>query len=377
MSEIVFRFEGFQVDRQRALLTRDGEAVALEPRAFALLIYLLEHRERLVTREELLDDVWAGAFVTANALSRAIARLRKALGDDPRAPRIVETVPTRGFRFVASVTEVSTGPPRSAPVAVEKAVGAGQRSARRFAVLVILVVIAITVVALGRRPTVEPDATARLAPRRLAVLPLATIGDDDAYLAVGLTEQLISSLARVDGLRVIARTSAMTYRSSDKRIDDIARELGVDSVIEGSVRRDEERLRIAIRLVEATTEVPVWARDFEGRLGDVFAFQARDRGRGCRGVGGDDRTGGSRRDRARSDAGNHRVRSLPPKGGASIASEAAGASKAPSSPSSKRFSSIRTSRSPRRVWPTHTRCTGFVTAAVTKPWPAPSGPSSG
>ncbi len=313
-TERTFRFGRFTAELHTERLLRDDQPLAVEPKAFRVLLYLLEHRDRLVTRDELLDQVWEGAFVTANALSRAVARLRQNLGDDARAPRFIETVPTRGFRFIADV-RVEDGPVAASRVA-ESRIGNGRadegrvdesRDEKRWdeagpswvtrsrvlalaLALVTALGLALTATwfrsdpsrdgAAASRPSGDPAANQEpieglSGVRRLAVLPLANLGapGDDDYLADGLTEHLIASLARVDSLRVIARTSALAYKDSGKRVAVIGQELGVEQLLEGSVRRLDEELRISLRLVDTEREEPIWSRDYVGDLRDVFGFE--------------------------------------------------------------------------------------------------------
>ncbi len=172
------RFGAFAIDPAAELLRRDGESVHLEPRAFQLLVYLLEHRDRLVTKQDLNEQVWAGAFVTDNAVDRAVARLRKALGDDVHQPRYIETVPTRGYRFVAEVEsgEPAQAAPAPASIAPESATATPRRRPSRASafVLVAMILLAVLVVALRSRDDAVAPATTSTDPGRVTARQLTS-----------------------------------------------------------------------------------------------------------------------------------------------------------------------------------------------------------
>jgi TolB-like protein/DNA-binding winged helix-turn-helix (wHTH) protein/Tfp pilus assembly protein PilF len=264
-----------------------------------LLIFLVESRGRLVTRRELIDSVWNGAFVTDHVLNRAIGQLRKCLPDDPKEPRYIETVPTLGYRFIGKVED-------EASAYIEKEHPAGSEShglsalqtqlqqARDFVPVVppprtirpawltprIAIWLAL-VLAVGAGVAWTAvrwrDAASAGRIRSLVVLPLDNLSGDAAqqYVADGMTDELITDLGRIGALRVISRTTAMQYRNAKKSLPQIAGELHVDAVIEGSVLRSGERVRIAAQLVSAATERQLWAQSYEGDAHDVIGLQNR------------------------------------------------------------------------------------------------------
>ena len=246
------RFGSFHLDLGRAaLLGPDGAAVPLRPRSFDVLCHLLRHAGRIVSRDELLDAVWRGVLVTEDSVTQCIAEVRRALG--PEAEGMLRTVPRRGYLFEATVTPVASAEP--VPRAAEPALPANSEEA-------------------GARP--RPWLPLPELPS-LAVLPFANIGGDATqdHLAEGFADEIITALARLHGLFVIARDSSFAYGSHGVDVRRVGRELGVRYVLGGSVHPGNGRVRIAGRLVEAETGRHVWADRFEGELAEILALQDR------------------------------------------------------------------------------------------------------
>ena len=225
-------FGRFRLLPQRRELRAGGVMVGLGSRAFDILLILLKARGELVTKDELLSRVWPDTVVEENNLVVQISALRKALGEDRG---FIRTVSGRGYRFVAEVHPPEAG-------------SAGDRGAISEAV----------------RPVLS-----------VAVLPLENLSDDPAqdYFADGMTDELITALAQIRSLRVISRTSIMTYKRVRKLMPEIARELDVDAVVEGTVSRFGDRVRITAQLIEVPIERHMWAQSFEGDLRDALALQ--------------------------------------------------------------------------------------------------------
>jgi TolB-like protein/Tfp pilus assembly protein PilF len=259
-----FAFGEYQLDTEARSLQRQGRRVSVEPKVFDVLAYLIERRERVVPPDELLDALWPGVSVGTAALSQTVHKARQAVGDDGEHQRLLRTEHGRGFRFVADVSVVSA-PESTAP--------APGRSRSRWAaatgVAALLLVAAATW--LLNRPSsgVWPI-------RSLAVLPLENLSGDPGqeYFADGMTEALISALAKVDALRVISRTSAMHYKGTRKTLPEIARELNVDAIVEGSVLRAGERVRITAQLVHGASDQHLWTEEYERDLRDVLVLQS-------------------------------------------------------------------------------------------------------
>ncbi len=283
-----YRFDRFTVETRSARLFRDGEAVATEPKVFLVLLFLLENRHRLVEKQEILDVVWHDAVVTENALTRAVTRLRKILGDDPRVPRFIETAHGRGYRFLAEVEVVeAAAETQSDAAASEPTTSDGTATRRPLAIaavgLALLGVIAWQRFGPGAAPSVEAEATGQvlrfnphLDRHRIAVLPIVDLSGqvDDAYFVDGLTEQLISTLSRIEDLRVLPRTTVMAYKDIDRRVAEIGRELDAGTVLEGSVRRSGDQLRITVQLADVAREQTLWSAEFDRPLHDIFAVQS-------------------------------------------------------------------------------------------------------
>src|SRR2546427_8701824 len=218
------RFGVFALDFRASELRKQGGKVKLQEQPFQILQVLLQRAGEIVTREELQQKIWpSDTFVDFDhGLYNAIKRLREALGDSAETPRFVETLSRRGYRFVGKI---------------------------------------------------ECEASRM---RSLAVLPLENLSRDpeQEYFAEGLTEALITTLAKIGELRVVSRTSAMHYRGVHKPLHEIARELEVDAIVEGTVLRVEDRIRITAQLIDAPKETHLWAESYERDLRDVLALQA-------------------------------------------------------------------------------------------------------
>jgi TolB-like protein/Flp pilus assembly protein TadD len=236
-----YRFGPFVVDRQSACLRRDGATVPLRPKSFDVLVYLAQHPGRLVARAELIDNVWHNVTVTPNSLAQCIKEIRQALQDD--AQTIIETISKRGYLFASPVTAVDPEPPSRAGTAVIP--GDVNRA-----------------LPLPDRPSI-------------AVLPFDNMsGDpDQEHFADGISEDLITGLSRVRWLFVIARNSTFVYKGQAVDVRQVAEKLGVRYVLEGSVRRAGQRLRVSAQLIDATTGGHHWAEQYDRELGDIFAIQ--------------------------------------------------------------------------------------------------------
>jgi TolB-like protein/DNA-binding winged helix-turn-helix (wHTH) protein len=259
----IYRFDDFLVDPETWKLCRSGAEVHLEPVVLKLLIYLISHRDRLVTRQELMDTVWGDTVISESALSKAVARLRKALDDDPAAPRYIETVHSQGFRFIAGVEESDT-PGHSIPP---------RKGALRHRLLVGLAAIIV----LGALAAFWLRAPWHAAPYMeevgsLAVLPLSNLtgNPEQAFYVDGLQDILITQLSQIHGLRVTSRQSTKRYRHSQLAARDIARELGVDALVEGSLLRKGDNVEVTIQLIDGRNDVHLWADQYSSKTSHVF-----------------------------------------------------------------------------------------------------------
>jgi TolB-like protein/DNA-binding winged helix-turn-helix (wHTH) protein len=268
----VFEFGLFRLNPAERLLLREQVPVRLPPKAFDALLLLVENPGHLLEKEELLTKIWPGTFVEESNLAQHISILRKALQDGENGFRYIETVPKRGYRFIAEVREL--GGTATEGVILPESVPPRHRF-RSLAVglaglAVLLAALILTPPVWKRLRGSWPDPI-----RSLAVLPLRNLSGDPAqdYFAEGMTEALITDLARIPGLKVISRTSIMQYQDSHKRLPQIARELGVDGVIEGSVLLSGNRVRITAQLVRGATDQHIWARSYERDLRDLVTLE--------------------------------------------------------------------------------------------------------
>jgi TolB-like protein/DNA-binding winged helix-turn-helix (wHTH) protein len=263
----VRRFGRFELDERTGELRKDGLRVKLQEKPFRMLEALVERPGEIVTREELRQRLWpADTFVDfEGSLNTAVNKVRSALGDAAESPRFVETVGRRGYRFIARLET----PPIDSPPAVPLI---GRRRWRR-ALLAFGIasgfVVSVSALAFRARSPAPPRITS------LAVLPLANLSNDSEqeYFADGMTDALITDLASIQSLRVISRQSVMTYKGSRKPLPQIARELGVDGVIEGSVVRGAGRIRVTAQLVHAPTDRHLWAKEYERDVRDLLALE--------------------------------------------------------------------------------------------------------
>jgi TolB-like protein/cytochrome c-type biogenesis protein CcmH/NrfG len=233
--DVRFRFENHVLDCDLRELTRNGTIVPLQPQVFDLLRYLVEQRARVVSKNDLIGEVWENRIVSDSALNSRINAARKAIGDDGEAQRLIRTIPRKGFRFIGEVLEqapvlaaAETPPSRSVP----------------------------------ERPAI-------------AVLAFENMSDDpeQEYFCDGIAEDILTALSKVRWFLVIARNSSFTYKGRAVHVRRIADELGVGYIVEGSVRRVGGRVRITAQLNDAITGSHIWAEHYDRELGDVFAVQ--------------------------------------------------------------------------------------------------------
>ena len=291
MLQETIHFEGFELDPGAFELRRDGQLIKLERIPLQLLLLLAENRQRLVTREEILRVIWGeNVFVDAdNSINTAVRKARQALKDDPENPRFLRTVPGKGYRFTAEVKSVTSTvspeelasveqlPPES-PTPLNDDPDVPSPSRNKWAILTLIGVIAVlgAVLMLRSRPNPPPQPSTRKA--MLAVLPFVNLSGNpgEDYLADGMTEELITQLGGLDPNRlgVIARTSSMQYKGAPKSAAQVAHELGVDYVLEGSVRWNDQRVRVTAQLIQASDQTHLWAADFDRDPGDVLRLQS-------------------------------------------------------------------------------------------------------
>jgi len=287
----VLRFDIFELDVRAGELRKQGVKVRLQGQPLQVLETLLRRAGDVVTREELRTQIWkADTFVDFDhSLHNAIARLREVLGDSAENPRYIETLPRRGYRFLVPVESQDRTQSESKSIAagtsvmgqVPPAADIERRGyGRRAKVLAVALVLAAALIgALGlsrvRERLLGQPHSHRI--DSLAVLPLADLSGnpDQDFFADGMTEALITDLGKVSALRVISRTSVVQYKGTKKTLPEIARELNVDALVEGTVLRSGNRLRITANLVQASPERHLWAESYESEVGDILTLQGQ------------------------------------------------------------------------------------------------------
>ena len=307
LSPKLVRFGIYQVDVRTSELWKQGRKIKLQEQPCRILAILLEQRGEVVTREELRKRLWSDdTFVDFDhSLNTAIMRLREALNDSSDNPRFIETLPRHGYRFIAPIEEIvgtelekseeahSSAIRESSLQVVEpgsttqllaenvKPRPAPRSIASRVA-LIVGILLAILVVALmGVKLRLGRSGSGANTPpnqiKSLVVLPFENLsGDkDQQYFTDGMTDELIAHLAKIRSLRVISRTSSMEYKDTHKPLSQIARDLNVDAVVEGTVLRSGDQVRITAELVQVATDRHLWAETYESQLGDVLGLQSR------------------------------------------------------------------------------------------------------
>ena len=268
-SSSLVRFDDFELDLRTGELRRDGVSLNLPAQPAKILVLLVGRAGEVVTRSELAEQVWGGdTFVNFDqGLNFAVRQIRAALGDDSDTPRFIETLPKRGYRFIASVSKSETSAVL-APVAAQASRQHHKAAWRIPVALIALVAIVLSLLLVWSQLRAQRlSGTHRI--ESLAVLPLHNLSRDpeQEYFSDGMTDELITELAKVSTLRVISHTSVERYKQTKRTLRDIAQELGVDAVVEGTIMRSGDRVRITAQLIDARSDKHLWAESYERELG--------------------------------------------------------------------------------------------------------------
>jgi adenylate cyclase len=260
-------FDHYRLDLANEQVWQGTQLLPLTSKAFAVLRYLVEHAGQLVTKAELFDALWPGTAVSDGALTFCIVELRKALSDDAKAPRFIETVHRRGYRFIEKVVSSQQS------VVSREDTEQGARSKEHGAKIELCSPTPST-----QHPALSPqEAPALPLPDNpsLLVLPFTTLSSDpeQEYFSDGMTDTLITDLSQLSGLFIIARHSAFTYKGKPVKVQEVSKELGVRYVLEGSVQKANNCVRINLQLIDATTNRHLWAERYDRELHDIFALQ--------------------------------------------------------------------------------------------------------
>jgi TolB-like protein/DNA-binding winged helix-turn-helix (wHTH) protein/Tfp pilus assembly protein PilF len=315
----IYEFGEFQLDTAKRLLRRlDGTPVPLTPRVFETLLYMIEHHDAVLDKERIMAVVWPDSIVEENNLAQAISKLRQVFGETPGSHNYIVTVPGRGYRFVAEVKEgtasavetvatttpATAGATATAPAADAAATtevtdspiprfavsGAQRRLPAKHGWLWAIAFLAVAMVGLTAlffvryhtssspaSPGAVLSGPTRIPEKSVAVLPFENLSDDkqNSYFAAGVQDEIMSNLARIADLKVISRTSANLYRSENPRNSrEIGQQLGVAHLLEGSVQRIGNRLRVNAQLIKARTDTHLWAQTYDRDVADLFAIQS-------------------------------------------------------------------------------------------------------
>jgi TolB-like protein/DNA-binding winged helix-turn-helix (wHTH) protein/Tfp pilus assembly protein PilF len=285
-------FKTFRLDTKNHILWRNRDRVPIAPKGFDVLAYLVEHAGRVVTQDEMLEALWSETYVNPEVLRKYILEIRKALGDRPDKPEFIETLPKRGYRFIAPVTDESgielADLPTSlateehaakemveaeaTPLDLESSSGKG-----RLWKLAIILLLSVVPAAIGvyLRPGKGAANASSLNNTSIAVLPFADTSPakDQEYFSDGLAEQLINDLAKVSGLKVVGRSSSFQFKGKNEDLRDVGRKLGVANVLEGSVRREGNHVRITAELTKADDGFQLWSQTYDREINHIFAAQ--------------------------------------------------------------------------------------------------------
>jgi TolB-like protein len=236
---LIYSFEDFEIDSQNYQLRRNARTVDIEPKVFDLLSYLVNNRDKLVTRDELFENLWPGLVVSDTSLSNQIKEARKVLGDSGQAQLYIKTIHGRGYQFVANVVEIPDQPTVSPPT------------------------------------TTESSLEMRSMGPMVAVLPFQNLSSDQEqnFFCEGMSEDITTELSRFSDIQVIARHSAFQFTSAAYDIGDLKQKLGADYVVEGSVRRADNQIRINAQLIETASQKHVWAERYDFPLKEIFDVQ--------------------------------------------------------------------------------------------------------
>ena len=272
------------VDTASGEITRDGETVRLDPRTLRLLLCLAGRPGEIVSADDLLSQVWPGVIVTPDSVYQAIASLRRVLGDDPKQPSYIVTVPRQGYKLVATVTplrepESITPAPEPAMPAAEAAPRSNNASRSRLAFLATACIPVVIGIVFWLHNTLanEPHPAAQVAPspRSIAVLPFAdlTEGMQNETFADGMTEELIGRFSKIPGFKVPAPSASFYYKDHQATVADVATKLGVVYILDGSVRKSGNTLRVAARLMKADNGFIIWSETYDKPLTDILVVQ--------------------------------------------------------------------------------------------------------
>lgn len=264
----ILRIGEWRVDADAGVIVRNGTTIRLEARTMRLLIYLAERAGQTVSIDDLLDQVWSGITVTSDSVYQAVASLRKQLGDDPKQPTYIATVPRLGYRMIAPVGAWSDS--TSTPPA---------RNKTRFAAAIVAAIclISLAIFLIHNRLSTSPNqASAAVTPATsVGIVPFLdlTEGMKEEEFADGMTEELITRLSKIQGLRVPSPTASFYLKGKQMSVTEMAKALNANYLVDGSVRKSGSRVRVAARLVRAENGFVIWSETYDRSLDDILMVQ--------------------------------------------------------------------------------------------------------
>ena len=274
-----FRVGSWVVEPSLNTISSNGRTIRLEPKVMEVLVCLTRHAGESLSKERLLQEVWPGTFVTDDALKRCILELRRVFADDAREPRVIQTIAKRGYRLVAPVEAINGiehDQAESPPTLSPNTKGTSTRRWWMVGVVGSLALLLVLLAVVNMRAIRERLLGPKVSPiHSLAVLPLENLSGDSRqeYLSDGMTDALITGLAQISSLKVISRTSSMHYKQTKKSLPEIAHELNVDGIVEGTLQRSGDRVRITAQLVHGAADKHLWAGSYERDTSDFFALE--------------------------------------------------------------------------------------------------------
>jgi len=278
-------FRSFCLDTSNQCLWRGEERVQIPPKAYDVLRYLVENPGRLVTPDELLERLWPETYVNPEVVRKYILDIRKILGDRSGKPEFIETVTKRGYRFIAAVVDETPAPSltsdaqggvaQHAPALEQARSSSSGHPLQRVAIVLLLAVVGTGATGSHFWSARSKHTRSSLNANSIAVLPFSDVspGKDQEYFSDGLSDELITDLAKTPGLKVVARSSAFQFKGKNEDLHTVAEKLGVANVLEGSVRKEGNRARISVELIEADDGFQLWSETYDREINDIFAVQ--------------------------------------------------------------------------------------------------------
>ena len=269
-----FRLGPWSIEPLRGAVTGpNGEAEHLEPKVMDVFVCLAERANQLVTRDELFEAVWHGQPVSDERLTHVIAELRRAINDDRGDPKYIETIPKRGYRLIGEVRPTESGEVDNNLTRSESITHFTGRNLGLITLVLVILVLAYT--AFDKFVIGPAPEAALIADKSIAVLPFVNMSDDpgNEYFSDGLSEEIINLLTQVSDLKVIGRTSSFAFKGKNEDLRVIGQMLGVKTVLEGSVRKEGDRVRVAVQLIDTSDGSHIWSDTYDRTLTDIFAVQ--------------------------------------------------------------------------------------------------------